>query len=210
MDRLEKNRGQCKGDRKRWWENKNLWGVSMIREGKWRGQRRFRNLRWKGREGWKTSKRTADSWTRKGVRGYNVRGKVRWGRQERGRSMESNCVKTYLQKEGMEASEWISMRRGSGGRSLREREGWEASGEINHQWPRCCNIEKSQWRGTKLSTHTLLRSSSPTSLSYSWKTPSPPFSPTRTLPVYRLLPPSLLTTPYIFQRFNTALYFSSS
>lgn len=57
----------------------------------------------------------------------------------------------YLQRGEMKASELV---RDEGGQSQREREGWEAKRQINHQWPWCCNIEKSQWPGTKLSTHT--------------------------------------------------------
>lgn len=99
--------------------------------------------------------------------------------------------------EGGDESERVNQQ------ETKEREG----GGINHRRPWFCNIEKSQWPGTKLSTHTLLLTSSPTSLSVPPKLPllSPPSSAT----LSRFLPPSLLTTPYIFQRFNTVPHFSS-
>ena len=167
-----------------------------------------RCLRCKGGEGWKTSKRTADSWTRKGGRRYDIRGEARktGERKKHGVKLCENICRRRGWRRASESAwdegaEGDRRGRGKGGRRV-ERSITNGPGVVTLKR---VNGEEPNFPPT----HFFALHHQHLSLN-SRKTPSPPFSPTHTPPVYRLLPPSLLTAPYIFRRFNTTLYFSSS
>lgn len=170
------------------------------------------NIKRKKRRGGTSNERTIELMIQSGTteeEGRTVKDEESgWTAREKKRATDRDKLcENICRRRGWKREKWISKRKRSRGPSQRERAGWEASGEINHQWPWCCNTEKSQWPGTKLSTHTLFLSSSPASLYFFSGKPSQRVSVLLTLLLSSSSLP--LTTPYISQPFNTTLYFCS-